>query len=209
MLTEGGNVFKDSSGNAKTQRINLADIAPTIKWLEAVTGLPLRDNTLGTTGLKPTSGDLDLGVDSNQVSKDDLAKLLSDYVAQNGQDPRDWVRKSGISVHFLTPIAGRADRGFVQTDFMFVPKMEWARFMLAGSPPDSDFKGASRNILINSMGKALGYKLNQNTGLMDRTTNELITDDPDEIAKMLLKPGATRGDLRSVESILAALRDDP
>lgn len=208
MIVEGGNVFKDSEGQPRTQRINLADIAPTIAWLEAVTGLPLQDNTLGTTGLKPTSGDLDLGVDSNQVSKDDLAKLLSDYVTQHGQDARDWVRKSGISVHFLTPIAGRSDRGFVQTDFMFVPKMKWAKFMLAGSPPDSDFKGASRNILINSMGKALGYKLNQNAGLMDRATNDLITDNPDEIAKMLLNPRATRDDLKSVESILAALRND-
>jgi hypothetical protein len=208
-LSEGGNIFKDAEGNPRTQRINLADIESTVKWLESVTGLPLQDNMLGSTGKKPTSGDLDLGVDSNQISKDELAQKLSGYVSQHGQDPRDWVRKSGISVHFLTPIAGRAGRGFVQTDFMFVPKMEWARFMLSGSPPDSAYKGASRNILINSMGKALGYKLNQNAGLMDRATNELITDDPDEIARMLLNSGATRDDLGSVESILAALKNDP
>jgi hypothetical protein len=207
-LNEGGNVFRDAQGNARTQRINLADIKPTVSWLETVTGLPLQANMLGSTGQKPTSGDLDLGVDSNQMSKDELARLLSDYVTQHGQDPRDWVKKSGISVHFLTPIRGRADSGFVQTDFMFVPKMEWAKFMLAGSPPDSDFKGASRNILINSVGKALGYKLNQNTGLMDRSTNELITDDPDKIAKMLLNPQATAKDLRSVETIMAALKND-
>ena len=209
MLTEGGNVFKNAEGQPRTQRINLADIPTTIRWLEAVTGLPLQDNMLGSTGQKPTSGDLDLGVDSNNVTKEDLVRLLSDYVSKHGQDPSDWVRKSGISVHFLTPIAGRADRGFVQTDFMFVPKMEWAKFMLSGSPPDSDYKGASRNILINSMGKALGYKLNQNVGLMDRATNEFVTDDPDKIAHMLLNPKATGGDLRSVESILAALRTDP
>ena len=208
-LFEGGNVFKDAEGNPRTQRINLADIQPTVQWLETVTGIPLQDNMLGSTGQKPTSGDLDLGIDSGKVSKEDLVKKLSDYVSRHGQDPRDWVRKSGISVHFLTPIAGRAGRGFVQTDFMFVPKLAWAKFMLAGSPPDSEYKGASRNILINSMGKALGYKLNQNAGLMDRDTNALITDDPDRIAKMLLNPQATRRDLGSVESILAALRTDP
>ena len=117
-IIEGGNVFRDTAGNPRTQRINLADIKPTIQWLEAVTGLPLQGNTLGTTGLKPTSGDLDLGVDANKVSKDDLAKRLSDYVTQHGQDARDWVRKSGISVHFLTPIAGKAGRGFVRSQHL-------------------------------------------------------------------------------------------
>lgn len=209
MLNEGGNVFRDAQGQPRTQRINLADIPSTIQWLERVTGLPLEKNTLGSTGLKPTSGDLDLAVDATQHDKDELVRQLSDYVKANGQDPRDWVRKSGISVHFLTPIAGRANTGFVQTDFMFVPKVDWARFMLSGSPPDSEYKGASRNILINSLGKALGYKLNQNTGLMDRTTNELVTDDPNKIAKMLLNPQATVKDLRSVETILAALKNDP
>lgn len=209
MIVEGGNVFKDAQGAPRTQRINLADIGPTVQWLERVTGLPLRDNMLGTTGQKPTSGDLDLGVDATEVNKDQFVKLLSDYVQRNGQNPQDWVRKSGISVHFLTPIAGRADRGFVQTDFMFVPKMQWAKFMLSGSPPDSEYKGASRNILINSIGKALGYKLNQNSGLMDRNTNELVSDDPDEIARLLLNPRASVRDLRSVESILAVLKADP
>jgi len=209
MITEGGNVFRDPQGNARTQRINLADIPATVKWLEQVTGVELSNSMLGSTGQKPSSGDLDLGIDSNKINKDQFAAMLSDYVSRNGQDPRDWVKKSGISVHFLTPIAGRANRGFVQTDFMFVPKLEWARFMLAGSPADSDYKGASRNILINSMGKALGYKLNQSAGLMDRATNELISDDPDEIARMLLNAKATGDDLRSVETILQALRNDP
>ena len=209
MLTEGGNVFKDDEGNPLTQRIRLADIRPTVAWLEQVTDLPLLDNMLGSTGQRPESGDLDLGVDSNKYSKDDLVANLSNHMRSYGQDPRDWVKKSGISVHFRTPILGRPSNGFVQTDFMFVPKLEWARFMLAGSPPGSDYKGASRNILINSLGKALGYKLNQNSGLMDRATNELITDDPDEIARRLLNPRATRKDLGSVESILAALKIDP
>ena len=31
-LNEGGNVFKDAEGNPRTQRINLADIRPTVAW---------------------------------------------------------------------------------------------------------------------------------------------------------------------------------
>jgi hypothetical protein len=208
MLAEGGNVFKDEQGQPRTQRINLADIRPTVAWLETITDLPLLDNMLGSTGLKPTSGDLDLAIDSNRVNKEEFFNRLSTMIQQRGEDPRNWVRKSGTAVHLLTPIGGRAGRGFVQTDFMFLPKPEFSKWILR-SDPQSEYKGATRNILINSMAKALGYKLNQISGIADRATNSLISDDPDEIAKMLLSPAATREDLASVERILAALKNDP
>lgn len=208
ILIEGGNVFKDEQGQPLTQRINLADIRPTVAWLETITDLPLLDNMLGTTGLKPTSGDLDLAIDSTQVDKEQFFQKLSSMVQQRGEDPRRWVRKSGTAVHVLTPIGGRAGQGFVQTDFMFLPKPEFSKWILR-SDPQSDYKGATRNILINSMAKSLGYKLNQIAGIADRDTNELISDDPDAIAKMLLSPAATREDLASVERILAALKTDP
>jgi hypothetical protein len=208
MLNEGGNVFKDPEGQPRTQRINLADIEPTVKWLEAVTGLPLADNMLGSTGLKPTSGDLDLAVDSNTVAKDALFKLLSDYVSQHGEDPQNWVRKTGTAVHFLTPIAGRGDTGFVQTDFMFLPKPAFSKFILR-QDANTEFKGATRQVLINSIAKSMGYKLNQLAGIADRATNELISDDPNEIAQMLLGNRATAEDLGSVEKILAVLKTDP
>jgi hypothetical protein len=207
-IDEGGNVFKDEQGQPLTQRINLADIRPTVAWLETITDLPLLDNMLGSTGLKPTSGDLDLAIDSNQVNKEEFFNRLTAMIQQRGEDPRRWVRKSGTAVHLLTPIGGRAGRGFVQTDFMFLPKPEFSKWILR-SDPQSEYKGATRNILINSMAKALGYKLNQISGIADRESNALISDDPDAIAKMLLNPAATREDLASVERILAALKTDP
>ena len=57
-LKEGGNVFKDSSGRGLTQRINQTDVKPTLAWLEEMLpGLDLQGNTLGSTGIKDTSGD--------------------------------------------------------------------------------------------------------------------------------------------------------
>jgi hypothetical protein len=207
-INEGGNVFKDAEGNSRTQRINLIDIQPTVRWLEGITGLPLSDNMLGSTGLKPTSGDLDLAVDSTRVDKEEFYQKLVGMIQSRGEDPRDWVRKTGTAVHLLTPIGGRPGQGFVQTDFMFLPKPEFSKWILRGDP-DSAYKGATRNVLINSMAKSMGYKLNQISGIADRTTNELITDDPDEIAQMLLNPQAQRDDLGSVERIIAALKNDP
>ena len=207
-LTEGGNIFKDSDGQPVTQRINQTDVKSTIAWLEQVTGLELQDNTLGSTGRKPTSGDLDLAVDAKQLTKEQLVQMLTQWAQGHRFKPEEWVRKSGISVHFKTPINGRPDQGFVQTDFMFLNDVPFSKFILS-APADSAYKGQDRNVLMNSIAKSMGYKLNQTAGLQDRATNEIISNDPDTIAQILLNKTATRDDLYSVESIVSALARDP
>ena len=209
-LLEGGNVFKDSEGRSVTQRINQTDVKSTLAWLEELLpGLDLQNNTLGSTGIKDTSGDLDVAVDTSQVTKEQLQAQLTRWAQSQGFKPEEWVRKSGTAVHFKTPINGRPDQGFVQTDFMFLQNVPWSKFVLGAMPPDSKYKGRERNVLMNSIAKSMGYKLNQIAGIADRETNEIITDDPDAVAKLLLNKTATRQDLASVESILQALSTDP
>ena len=218
IIKEGGNVFKDSSGNVLTQRIAQADIMPTVQWLESITGidftsekdpedgLPVR--WLGSTGRKSDSGDLDLQIDATKISKEALISTLTNWARQQGVDPARYIKKSGISVHFLTAIKGNPKNGFVQTDFMFANKPRWNQFVLR-SDPASKYKGALRNIMLNSIAKSMGYKLNQNDGVADRNTNEIVTDDPTTVAKMLLNSTASVRDLYSVENILRALKSDP
>ena len=209
-IFEGGNVFKDADGRALTQRINQADVKPTLAWLEElVPGLDLLNNTLGSTGIKDTSGDLDIAVDANKVTKEQLQHRLEQWAVSHGFKPQEWVKKSGTAVHFKTPITGRPDRGYVQTDFMLMNNVPWSKFVLGAMPADSKFKGRERNVLMNSLAKSMGYKLNQVAGIADRATNKLITDDPDRVAKLLLNKTATRQDLASVESILQAISTDP
>ena len=208
-IFEGGNVFKNSKGQALTQRINQTDVKPTLAWLEELLpGLDLQGNTLGSTGIKDTSGDLDIAVDANVVTKEQLEARLRQWAASHGLRPEDYVKKSGTAVHFLTPIVGNPARGYVQTDFMLLNNVPWSKFVLGAVPADSKYKGRERNVLMNSMAKSLGYKLNQIAGIADRTTNRIITDDPDQVAKLLLNKTATRQDLASVETILQALSTD-
>ena len=209
-IFEGGNVFKDADGRSVTQRINQTDVKSTLAWLEElVPGLDLQNNTLGSTGIKDTSGDLDIAVDSNQVTKEQMVAQLTRWAQSHGFKPEEWIKKSGTAVHFLTPINGRPDNGYVQTDFMFLQNVPWSKFVLGAMPPDSKYKGRERNVLMNSIAKSMGYKLNQIAGIADRATNKLITDDPDAVAKLLLNKSATRQDLASVENILQALSTDP
>ena len=209
ILKEGGNVFKDMKGQILTQRINQTDVAPTLAWLDMMLpGLDLQNNTLGSTGKKPTSGDLDLAVDAGQVSKEQLANRLTQWATSHGLKPDEYVKKSGISVHFKTPIGGNPNSGYVQTDFMFLTNVPFSKFILS-APGDSNYGGSDRNVLLNSIAKSMGYKLNQNSGIADRATNAIISDDPDKIAKLLLNKQSTRDDLHSVETIVAALERDP
>ena len=206
-VMEGGNMFKDASGQAITTRINQADINPTIQWLENITGLPLVDNTLGSVGKKATSGDLDIAVDQKAISKDELVAKLSQFVTSKGEDPKAWIKKSGISVHFLTPIDGNVQRGYVQTDFMFGDDIEQMKFGLHSAGDASKYSGADRNLLMSSIAKSQGdLKYSWQKGLMNRQTEQVLTTNPDAIAAALLGQGATRQDLDSVESIMTWLQ---
>ena len=155
-LQEGGNVFKNSKGQALTQRINQTDVKPTLAWLEElVPGLDLQNNTLGSTGIKATSGDLDIAVDANTVTKEQLEARLKQWAASHGFKPEDYVKKSGTAVHFLTPIIGNPANGYVQTDFMLLKNVAWSKFVLGAVPAESKYKGRERNVLMNSIAKSM------------------------------------------------------
>lgn len=201
VLLEGGNVFKDDAGSILTVRINKADVLPTVQWLETVTGLELTDNMLGTTGKKETSGDLDLAIDANAVNKNEFAQKLADYITKKGGDPKEWIRKSGISVHFKTPIRGDEKNGYVQSDFMF-GEPNWMKFSLQGGREGSELKGAHRHIILASIARVRGMKWSANNGLMSSDGKELVSKDGNEIAKKLLGQTATIKDLQDPEAII-------
>ena len=208
-LKEGGNVFKDKQGQPLTQRINQADVPATIAYIENILGIDFPpERWLGSTGRKPTSGDLDLGVDLNEIDKDQLAGALQQIVTSQGLDPREWVVKKG-EVHFRTPIAGDPNKGYVQTDFMFFPNLDWGTFYYGGAE-GSAYKGMNRNVLMSSIAKALGFKVGAN-GMFSRSTEELVQGgmDPNHVARVLLGPAFAKENLRNVESIYTALSNDP
>jgi hypothetical protein len=208
LLKEGGNIFKDAEGKNATQRISQSDVRPTVEWLETIVGLELSDNLLGTTGKNSDSGDIDIAVDSTKISKGNLEAKLAEYVKRLGGDPKEWIKKSGISVHFKTPIKGDEANGFVQTDLMFGDP-EWMKFSLTGSGEGSAFKGVHRHVLLASIAKTKDMKWSANNGLIDRETNEVITKDPNQIAKTLLGQTATPSTIDSVEGIIGYIKKLP
>lgn len=204
VLLEGGNIWKD---DLATIRINREDVVPTVQFLEKITGLPLVDNMLGTTGRKSSSGDLDLAVDAKKVDKAALQKSLDAYAAK--YDKSALTKKTGVSVHFRTPIKGDPKNGYVQTDFMFLDDIPFAKWSMAQQL--SSFPGSARHIVMASVAKALGYKWSFQQGLVDRDTNQVLPKgrDANFVAKTLFGPKATAQTLTTVENMLAALENDP
>jgi len=208
LILEGGNVFKSKDGKPLTQRINQADVAPTIKWIENILGIDLLNYTLGTTGKNPTSGDLDIAVDVEENPKEEVYKELVLWVSQNIPDAnvREYVAKTGIEVHFRTPINGNPANGYVQTDLMF-GQPEFMKWSSQGEPP-GEFKGQHRQILLASIAKYRGYRWSGFVGLTSRSTEQKTTN-PQEITDILLGTGHDPQDLTSINKILDIIKDDP
>lgn len=199
-LNEGGNVFKTADGQSATIRVARENVVPTVQWLEQLTGLNLVDNMLGSTGRNETSGDLDLGIDSDKISKEVLIQQL-----QRKGIPNSDIRKTGDSVHLKTPILGDPANGYVQTDFMF-GHPEWQQFRYMGGGA-GQFKGVHRAILLSSIAKELGYLFSNKDGLLKRDTREVVTTDPTEAARLLI--GGTVADTATVDSIINKIKNRP
>lgn len=233
ILLEGGNIFKDGEDHEITRRIDKAEILGTVKWLESITGLDLTndlDDTghpvkwLGTVGKAISSGDLDLSVDERETTKEQLVNTLMMWCLKNGVAKDDvlnksksktssgkrdgWIQLTGNSVHFRTPILGDPSKGFAQTDFMFTSDPKYQQWAMRGGKEGSQFKGAHRHQLLAGLAKAVNpnWMYSPTQGLVDRTTKEILTNDPNKMAVMLLGPGSNMNDLAHVDSILEKLK---
>lgn len=205
ILKEGGNIFK---GDLSTDRIPKALIMPTVLFLEKITGLKFSNNLLGSTNVKESSGDIDIGISEDEISKEYLINKLSQWVVKNYNiTPKTFIKKSGINVHFRCPMAGDQNLGFVQVDFMFVPDITYTKWAMKADPT-SNYKNKERTILLNSIAKSKGLLFGYLTGLRNRETGELLKsgNNPVVIAKYLLGNSATVKDISSVENILKYIR---
>ena len=106
------------------------------------------------------------------------------------------------------------DGSYVQVDLMVIPgAAKVAPFHQhgpSGQYEDPAFKGGELFILYSSLAKALGLKFSPFEGrLLDRTTNKVVADNKDSVAKILLNPSASAADLVNIKTIMKALAADP
>lgn len=214
-LYEGGNVFDNTSDVAKE---NVAAVVDTIKR-ELPSGLQKQVMAdIGSAGYKVASGDIDLFLDQATTIKNfgvEDEKQAKQALAQYFQAKGYQVAVKGRNVHVDVPYKTEDGKTlYAQVDLMIIPDAkrvaDWHQHGPRGMYADPQFKGNQLFILLNSIGKFLGLKVDAFSGtVMRRDDNSVVADTREAAAKVLLNPGAHASDLNSVATVLKALQGDP
>lgn len=214
-LYEGGAVFDNTSPVA---RDNVAAVVDTIRR-ELPSELQKKVIAdIGSAGYKVESGDIDLFLDQAATVKNfgvEDEKQAKQSLAQYFQAKGYTVSVKGRNVHVKVPYTlADGKEMYAQVDLMVIPDAKrvaaWHQHGPRGMYDDPKFKAAHLYILLNSLAKFKDMKVDAFAGtLVRRSDNSLVSNDRDEIAKILLNPGATGNDLNSVGTVMKALEGDP
>jgi hypothetical protein len=211
VLLEGGNVVPDAQPvtlqNFKTVSANLQKMMPP--------GIHI--HPIGSAGKKETSSDMDVLIDAKELMSVFPAKelklsrkALEDYFKSNGH----FAARSGVSVHVAVPTGEGS--AVTQVDIMAVDNATAAVPLHTHDySRDPKMKGGTLHAIwadlanMSSTPDHPSLMMSPYKGLVDRDTKELITNNKDQIAKIIIGPHATAADMGSVHSILDALANSP
>ena len=202
ILSEGGNIFQ---GTADFDQKLIPDMMKQVNAVMGKTGvkaLPIGSGATPTPG--KMSGDLDMIADAGQLIdhfKVKDVKTAKVELEKMFQAAGFETKKTGQIVHVKTNVGGASQ----QVDIMVVDNGETAqKFHVHDIPQGSPYKGVHKQMMIAALAKENGMKWSPYKGLVDRESNELVSNNMDEIAKRLLGDNAKAADLGSVESIVKA-----
>lgn len=143
--SEGGAALPDCG------TIHISEVRPTLEKLSLELGfsVDLNDYTMGSTGKREYSGDVDIVLDKNLFEidfiRDTLIKMFgNDNVARNGGmiHLRHKIENYDPSFNKHSPRTG-----FVQVDFS-VGNVAWEKFYHYSPGAESEYKGAHRNLCL-------------------------------------------------------------
>ena len=205
-VTEGGSIFDDVKGVPQRYA------AAAINNLKAALPRELRNQVFatGSAGHKTYIHDIDVMLDTAAVAQWSRAadpKTAKSILKQAIESAGLQCRLNGVSIHVRVPLG----QNFVQADILLVDdaadisKLHQHDYATMGNI----YTGADKHIMISSVAKAMGMMWSPFQGLFTRNADgskgELITRNPNQIAKTLLNPAATAKDLASPQSIVAAI----
>jgi len=214
-LYEGGNVFDNTADVAKD------DVAGIIATVQRELPSSLQKQmvpNIGSAGFKVASGDIDVFLDEQALLKNfgvedvkQAKQALGQYFSAKGYA----VKLSGRNVHVDVPYkASNGKDMYAQVDIMVIADAkrvaDWHQHGPRGMYDEPNFKAGHLYILLNSIAKFLGLKVDAFAGTVARRdNNEIVANNRDAAAKILLNPGARAADLNSVGSVMRALESDP
>lgn len=192
----GGFAFKDNQGNSLTTFITKEKVKPTLDSFHQSVLKPVGIQeyvTLGSTGKKSRSGDLDIAVGPVDMSDPKKLKEYKNQILQKIQSlvGNENARLLGSNIAIKYPIVGEKDQ-FVQIDLMFTENPSTTEWLMSGAG-DDEVKGVYRNLLLSFIAKLLSTENRKITisfpgGLQIKDssgTSTSRTEDPKDIMKEL------------------------
>lgn len=227
--------------------IHISEIEPTLTQLSHELNFPfnLNDYTLGSTGKREYSGDIDLVIDPKLLNCGipEFRKKLEELFG------REYVARNGNMLHIKYPIVKYKEEleyvnqrtGFVQIDFNF-GDVEWEKIYHFSPGSESRYKGAHRNLMLSAICAAVNtidsrevdtynrpieqirmkfgphglFKVRRTSQKDDRTGvwmkkqhDEILAGpykDVRNIVKILFSANGKETDIRSLESIMGAVK---
>lgn len=202
----GGNVFSNTEPFDQRLVKRLTRTINSVLRTVKSSAIPIGSGASPQAG--KTSNDLDLIVDQatlsdyyNETNPRQLRRLLRATFDDAGYE----TAQSGISVHIKVPV----DKSSHQVDIMIVPNAEnTAKFHIHKIPDGSPYKGMNKHLALAYLAKKNNMLWSPFQGLYRRDNGvkgELITDDADRVAQVLLGQQFSAKDLTSLESIMSAM----
>ena len=210
LLLEGGNVIP----NAKP--INKANFPTAVKNLQNILPKGLNLYPIGSAGKKEISSDIDALIDAEELMKAFPAKelklsrkALEDYFKDKGLP----AARTGVSIHVGVPTGAGDD--IVQVDLMAVENAKAAQPLHTHDYTDPSMKGGTLHAMwadlanMSSLPDHKSLMMSPYKGLLDRETKELVTNDKDKIAKIIIGPTASADDMGNPTKMMKALQKYP
>ena len=210
ILLEGGNVIPNAAP------IKKENFPTAVKNLMKILPKGLNLYPIGSAGKKEVSSDIDALIDAEELMKAFPAKelklsrkALEDYFKEKKLP----AARTGVSVHVGVP-TGNGDE-IVQIDLMAVENAKAAVPLHTHDYTDPDMKGGTLHAIwadLANMSSVEGHKslmMSPYKGLVDRETKELIANDKDKIAKIIIGPSATADDMGNPTKMMKALEKYP
>lgn len=209
-IIEGGNVVP---GAVELKKENFQSVMDNLKKI-LPPGLNLYP--IGSAGHKEVSSDIDALIDADELMGAFPAKelklsrkALEDYFKEKGL----FAARTGVSVHVGIPI-GQTDQ-LVQVDLMAVENAAAAQPLHTHDYTDPTMKGGTLHAMwadlanLSSLPEHPSLMMSPYKGLVDRNSKQLITNNKDEIAKIIIGPTASASDMGNPKKLLDALKQYP
>jgi len=172
-------IFESGIAIHDIQPVKLENIQPTIKKLynEILKPLGIKYESivlLGSTGKKPVSGDLDIGLDVKTALSDsglndkfELAEKIENECKKYGYQFSNALNSQFKTVHIGIPIVNQD--GIAQVDIMMSNNIEYAKFRFhSPTQNESKYKGAIRSDLLKAIFLECSKQIDKNASIEDQ-----------------------------------------